>query len=55
VFNTFMEQAQNQLFEEYPELQHIVLKRQLERGLGRIPKSQDDLADFAREQLESQR
>lgn len=54
VFNMFMDEAQAKLLDEYPKLNQIVQRRQLERGMGKIPKSQEDLKDFAREQLKSQ-
>jgi len=54
VFNEFMDEAQAKLLDEYPKLNNVVQRRMLDRGMGKIPKSQSDLKDFAREQLEAQ-
>lgn len=43
VFNSFLHEAEQQLYEDYPALVTVVRKRQLERGLGRLPKSLEDM------------
>jgi hypothetical protein len=50
-FNEFLDEAERLLLEEYPKIDQIVTRRQLERGLGKLPKSMEDIKDFARESL----
>ena len=51
VFNEYMQNAQKQLLEEYPQLQQIITRRQVEQEIGHLPKSMEDLAEPMREMV----
>jgi len=50
-FNGFLDRAEEQLREEYPRVDQVIVRRQLERGLGKLPKSMDDMKDAMREMV----
>jgi hypothetical protein len=52
-FNFFLDKAERELREEYPKLDQVIARRQLERGLLKLPKSMEDIKDFARETVET--
>ena len=53
LFNSYLEQAERALFEEYPRLGQIVQRRQLERGLQKLPTGMEDQENDMRGMLQN--